>query len=83
MYQFISFSHLSKLQREGWVNSSTLVSGAVKTLVWEWLLQALSASGCGMTGELRWWTSLRVRILSIERIQANPRSHRTKKVEND
>lgn len=36
-----------------------------------------------MTGELCWWTSLGVRILSIDRIQANPRSHRKKKGEND
>lgn len=70
MYQVSGFSHLSKLQREGWVNSSRLVNGTVKTEVWVRFLQALQASGCGMTGELCWWTSLRVGILSIERIQA-------------
>lgn len=34
------------------------------------LLQALQGAKCGMTGELHWWKSLGVRVLSGERIQA-------------
>lgn len=63
-------SHTCQNSKEKAGYSSRLVKGAVKTEVWVWFLQALQASGYGMTGELCWWTSLRVGILSIERIQA-------------